>query len=78
MLQALILRLLFFTCLVLLMSITPSPKSKTNNSFRIMTVIVVIIKANIINIKIKKIHLIAKNVMLSESQLKKDYIIISI
>ena len=77
MLQALIFCLYFFTCLALFISVTPSHKSNTNNNLRIITIKIIIIKVNIIKVfSIKRPISSLKNGTLSESSLKKGYIII--
>ena len=58
----------FFTCLVLLISITPSHKSSLNNNSMII-IVKIIMKFRIIKICIYKTHMITKNATLSEPAL---------
>ena len=60
MLQALILCFSFFTCLVLLIFITPSHKSNLIYSYKIIAVKIIIIKINIAKVYTVKVYIITK------------------
>ena len=72
MLQALILCLSFFTCLVLFISITLSHTSNINNSFRIIVFKINIIKDSIVKIYINKTHIITTSLSYSSILIERN------
>ena len=75
MLKALIFSYIFFTCLSLFISITPSHKLNVNNSLRIFFIKIIIIKVNIMRSIVLKLISSLRNVIILESISTKNIII---